>query len=255
MTLDKTWFHAAAPRPGVRLRLVCFHYAGGAAQMFNTWQRRIAPEIEVCAVQLPGRWSRLKEAPLRSVPAMAKAVADVFEPLLDRPYAVFGHSLGAAVGFELIHALAERGSRLPVHFFASARHAPHLPSAVPSLHRLPEAQFIAVLRDRYAALPREILEDPEMLPIFLNVLRADLEAIETYRYVPRAALSVPITAMGGTRDPAVAQAQLEAWADLTTAGFAVRMFDGDHFYLRPKEDEVIAALQKTLEPELIACCG
>jgi medium-chain acyl-[acyl-carrier-protein] hydrolase len=255
MSVDRKWFDVTSPRPGVRLRLFCFHHAGGAAQMFNTWQRKMVPDIEVCAVQMPGRWNRLKEAPLRSIALMVKTVAGAIEPLLDRPYAIFGHSLGAAVGFELIHALAEMGARLPVQFFASGRNAPHRPSAIGPLHQLPEAQFIEALRDSYAPLPQQILDDPDMGPIFLNVLRADLEAIETYRYTPKAAFSVPITAMGGRRDPAVSEAHLEAWGELTTSNFTLRMFEGDHFYVRPKENEVIDVIQRTLEPELLVCRG
>lgn len=253
MSTDSKWFHLINPRPRARLRLFCFHYAGGAAQMYNAWQKKMSPDIEVCAVQMPGRWTRLKEPPLRSIGRMADGVAEAIEPLLDRPYAIFGHSLGAAVGFEAIHALAERGAPLPVRFFASARNAPHCPSDIPPLHALPEERFIEVLRDSYGALPQEILDDPDMRPIFLDVLRADLEAIETYRYTRKAPFSVPITALGGRRDWAVEEAQLEAWGELTTGGSTLEIFDGDHFYIRPFEDEVIETIYKTLEPELLVC--
>jgi medium-chain acyl-[acyl-carrier-protein] hydrolase len=247
MSVDRKWFHVTSPRPGALLRLFCFHYAGGAAQMFKTWQQKIGSDIEVCAVQMPGRWSRIREAPLRSVAQMANAVAEVISPLLDRSYAIFGHSLGAAVGFELIHALAEKGARPPVRLFVSARNAPHRPGSIQPFHPLPDAQFIEALQDNYAALPREVLEDPDLGPIFLNVLRADLEAIETHRYTPRALFSVPITAMGGRRDQVISEAQLEAWGELTTGDHTLRMFDGDHFYIVPREDEAIGLIRKTLE--------
>jgi surfactin synthase thioesterase subunit len=253
MSADGKWFHVTHPRPGARLRLFCFHYAGGAAQMYNSWQRRFSPDVEVVAVQMPGRWTRLKEPLLRSVESMARSAAAAIEPLCDRPYAVFGHSLGAAVGFELIHTLAEMGAPPPVRFFASARNAPHRPSVIEPLHRLPDEEFIRVLRDNYGALPKEILDDPEMRPIFLNVLRADLEAIESYRPAPRAPFAAPITAMGGRRDFAVDETQLAAWSELTTGGFELAMFDGDHFYIRTEEASVIQAIEKALEPELLTC--
>lgn len=253
MSTENKWLHVINPRPRARMRLFCLHYAGGAAQMYNGWQRKTPADIEVCALQMPGRWSRFKEPPLLSVEAMARGAAEAIAPLLDRPYAIFGHSLGAAVGFEMIHALAENGAPCPVRLFVSARNAPHRPSAAPELHRLPEAQFIAVLRDHYGALPQEILDDPDMGPIFLRVLRADLEAIETYRYVRRAPIEVPITAMGGRSDSVADAAQLEAWGDLTTAGSSLQMFDGDHFFIRPREDEVLEMIGRSLEPELLLC--
>lgn len=223
------WVTCPQPRPDARLRLFCLPHAGGGASTYYPWTRRMPADIEVCPVQLPGRETRVKEEPLTQLPALVHEMAPALLPHLDRPFALFGHSMGALLGFELTRHLREKDIR-PVHLFASAHRAPHLPDREPPVHKLPEPEFLEELR-RLNGTPEEVLQDDELREIVVPVLRADFEVCETYTYQASEPLDCPITALGGLADDSVNRAELEAWGQHTRSSFSARMFPGDHFYL------------------------
>jgi surfactin synthase thioesterase subunit len=227
--LDLRWLRGLGNRAETaRLRIYTFHHAGGSASAY-LWRKFFPEEIEVCAVQLPGRETRFLEAPITRLFAVVDELAPVIESTVDLPFAFFGHSMGALVAFNLTRRLEEVGAPLPSRLFLSAHRAPHLPDRDP-IHGLPDDEFLARLGDtRLASL------DPELREIFLPIMRTDIAICETYRHEPAAALPVPITVYGGSADDRVDVAELYAWEPHTSAGFDVRVFPGGHFYQRGSE--------------------
>ena len=177
------------------------------------------------------------------MPALAAAI----EPELRRPYALFGHSMGALLAFELLRRLEQSGAPPPTHFFAASAPAPHLRRRRPPLHHLEDAALIASLRS-FDGLPEWVIEDPELLALFLPTLRADLEVCDTYRYDGARPLTCPITAGGGASDRSLPRVELAAWAALTSAQFTLRLFEGSHFFLAERRDAVLDAISATLAP-------
>ena len=176
-----TWFQCRKPNPRARLRLLCFPYAGGGVSVFRAWPDLLPAEIEVWAIQLPGHDGRLREPIPAELQTLALAAADGLGPALDTPFACFGHSMGALLAFEFARQLRHRGLAGPTQLFVSARRAPQLPRTDAPLHTLPEGPFIEMLRQRYNGIPAAILAEPELLQLFLPMLRADFKLIETYQ--------------------------------------------------------------------------
>jgi surfactin synthase thioesterase subunit len=247
-TLNAPWILRTAPRPRARARLFCFPHAGGGASAFRTWPGGLPSDVEVCAIQLPGRESRIRERPLESLPAMVEALVSALARELDRPFAFFGHSMGAVLAAEVARALAARGEPLPGHLVVSARRPPHLPGPEAPLHVLPDPEFVAELGRRYGGMPAEITQHADLMELLLPPLRADVRALEMHRPPARPPLSCPIAAFGGSDDRTVPREGLDAWRGETSAAFRVRVFQGGHFYLEPRRAEVLADLAATLAP-------
>lgn len=240
-----SWIFRANPRPDAELRLICFPYAGGSAHIFKGWDAFLPTEIEVCAVQLPGRGQRITEPPIDTLSRLTPQLADALLPYMDRPFAFFGHSMGALISFELVRTLRRQGAPLPRHLFVSARHAPHLPSARTPIHHLPDARFMAEL-EHYKGTPSAVLQNRELMELFLPALRADFTISERYAYVTEQPLAVPISALGGVQDELVTRASLAAWCEHTAGSFSSRLFPGDHFYLHSAQPLLLRALAQTL---------
>lgn len=239
------WFSIPQPNPRARVRLFCFPYAGGDAQIYRNWPRQL-PSAEVCAARLPGRGARIQEAAFRDLRSMVEAIASV-APYLDRPFAFFGHSMGALVAFELARLLHGRGLPGPAHLFVSGRRAPQLPADWPITYDLPDAEFVEYLRSLNGT-PAEVLDHPELLELMLPLLRADFCVAETYDYRPGPALDCPITAFGGAGDAEVSRAEVEAWAAQTSASFLARIMPGDHFFLNNPQTR--ALMLRVIDMEL-----
>jgi medium-chain acyl-[acyl-carrier-protein] hydrolase len=237
------WLSCLRPNPMARLRLLCLPYAGGGTQVFRGWEPSLPSEVEVLAVRLPGRENRLREAPYVDLHALADALLAGIPEILDRPYAIVGHSMGALLGFELVRRLRQAGARLPVHLIASGYRAPHQPYPLPAIRGLPRDAFLEGVR-RYNGIPASALESPELLDLMMPALRADFSVCETYRYSEGPPLACPISAYGGLADPDVQRGDLEAWGLHTTSGHVVRMFPGDHFFLQSCRDQFLEALTR-----------
>lgn len=235
--------------PQIRMRLFCFPYAGGRAAEYYPWRSAFPPQIEVVPVELPGRGRRLATPPLRRLTPLLSSLLPAIERWLDKPFALFGHSMGGIISLELAHLLRETPTSGPAHLLVSGCRAPHMRDKRPPTHDLSDDAFIQYLR-RLNGTPEEVFQTPELLDLLLPILRADLELYETYRYETetRAPLACPITVYGGRQDALVNQEQLAGWRGYTTGCFTRRIFTGGHFYFRTNKTALLTNMVQRLLP-------
>ena len=242
-SLSNTWIVRPRPKPDARLRLFCFPYAGAGPAVYRSWADELPAEVEVCSILLPGREARLREKPYVSMQPLVEGLLQGLGGLLEGGYAFYGHSLGALIAFELARALRRQGRPLPVHLFLSSRRAPHLPDERAPLHNLPDALFVAAVQRRYQGIPPVILQDAELLALFLPTLKADFAVLETYRYeTDSSVFEMPFSLYGGATDPTTPPEALEAWRGYTSGKFSVETYPGDHFFLQNNERSSSRAL-------------
>lgn len=234
----QSWVMYRKPRPQARLRLFCFPYAGGGASVYRTWADDLPAAVDVCAVQLPGRESRMSEPAYTSMDTLVAALIPALTPFFDLPFAFFGHSMGSLIAFELTRALRRQQRRQPLHLFASGHRAPQIPDEDAPIYDLPEDEFIQELRD-FNGTPEQVLQNAELMTLLLPVLRADFQTVGTYSYRPEPPLTCPISAFGGTQDQDVSQEQLGAWREQTTGEFSQRMYPGNHFFIHSVRDPLV----------------
>ena len=241
------WLVRAEPRDRASLTLVCFPYAGGGASVFRRWSEYLPAEVEVAAVQAPGREQRLLERAFRELNPLLREIVSQLAPALTQPFAFFGHSLGALLAYEVAHAL--RGHAEPRCLFVSGCRAPHLPPSRDPIHGLPDRSFINELR-RLGGTPGDVLDHDEMMQLLLPSLRADIAISETYVHRSRSRLTCPIVAFGGVDDPDVPPMALAGWRGHTLGTFTFQLFPGDHFFLHESRTELLGAMSEVLEPLL-----
>jgi len=235
--------------PDARLRLFCFPYAGGGASIYARWPELLPPGVELAAVQLPGRESRLAEKPYAEMGLLVEKLAEVLAPYLDLPFALFGHSNGGLMAFELARTLRAQGQPLPVHLIVSGRPAPQVVLTDPPIHALPHGEFMDALR-RFGGTPEEVLGNEEMMSLIEPLLRADFALGETYVFTPGSPLEIPVSAYGGATDDEVPLWQVEAWKEQAGSEFRFVTFPGGHFFLNDDRDRVLGELGRELRPHL-----
>lgn len=245
----RRWIAYRQPRPDARLRLFCFHYAGGGASIFRAWAGKLPQSIEVCPVQLPGRESRLAEPPMTRLTLLTEEVASAISPYLTLPFALFGHSMGAIIAFELARYLRRYARSTPSHLFISAHRAPQLPYRDPLSSTMPEDEIKENLR-RLNGTRQGVLANSELMDLMLPILRADLQLGETYRFTDEEPLASPISVLGGRQDAEISYDDLLAWQMHTCGAWSIRLFEGDHFFLHSAEDELLPLLARELAPYL-----
>ena len=235
------------PKTGAnsRLRLFCFPYAGGGASLFSSWSDRVPPMVEVVPLQLPGRENHLAEEPFDRIQPLIEALVQVLGPHLDLPFALFGHSMGALVSFELARELRRRGGPSPVHLFVSGARAPHLPNPDPSIRDLPDTEFLAEIDRRYGAA-EQLPDNAELRQLIIPVLRADFALCEEYRYQGDDPLDCPISAFGGLNDRKATRDELAAWSAQTGGSFSLRVFPGGHFFIQSSREPFLRVLSQQL---------
>jgi medium-chain acyl-[acyl-carrier-protein] hydrolase len=236
--------HARHERP--TLRLICFPYAGAGAAAFRNWAQSLPDEIDVLAIQPPGREGRFTEPFATDLRRMAASVVEALVPWLDVPFATFGHSLGTLLSFETVLELRRRSLRLPSHMVLSGRGAPHTRCGRSDYHLLSRERFIEELR-KMEGTPEEVLESEELMSLLLPMLRADFALNSTYTVGSEPPLPCPMTVYGGTTDVDARGAVLDEWQRYTTSAFAVHMFEGGHFFVNSARAQVLQSLKRDLD--------
>lgn len=231
------WFPYARTGRDVRPRLLCFPHAGGCASAYRSWSAMEG--VEVLAIQWPGREGRLGEVPFRRLGAMVDAAVQAARRFLEeRPYAVFGHSLGAKIAYEFCRKVASLGLPPPRRLFVAGCPAANLGDRSAPLHGLSDDKFLAAIAD-LGGSPPSVLEAADLMALLLPMLRADYTASETYLWRPGPRLVCPISALGGEDDADVSLEELAAWAALTDGKCETRLFPGGHFFVSSDATEVM----------------
>ena len=247
------WLRWPVRRPAADLRLVCFPHAGGGASAFWRWPRLLPPQVEVLAVQYPGRQDRFAEDYPETLTGMADPIAAELAALLDGqpgPVAFFGHSMGALVAFEVARRLPATGLPAPTRLVVSAHQAP----TSPHVHG-PDGdsdQAVLTYLRSLGGSGADLLEDPELRELTLPMVRNDLRLVRNYRYVDGPPLDCPITAVAGAQDRSCTPSQMRDWYRRTTRGFDLAVFPGDHFYLETSTGPLTTALIDRFELDGLA---
>lgn len=243
---SNNWFVCPGSQPEAELRLFLFPYAGGGPAAFSKWVSGFPNHIEAWIAHYPGRGSRHQDAPMKQITTLAERFSQAVRPLLDRPFAFFGHSLGGLIAFELTRQMRQQDLPQPQALFISACGAPHLPDSHPPIHGYPDFEFMKSLQE-LNGIPSELLRQPDVMQLLLPVLRADFEAVESYEYSrDESPLHVPILAFAGLNDPRVSRERIEGWAIHTDAGFRSCYFPGDHFFINTCREVVITCISEGL---------
>ncbi|MBN1401017.1 MAG: thioesterase [Anaerolineae bacterium] len=239
------WVRKINPDVLPRVRLFCFPYSGASAAIYHPWAQAMPAGIEVCPVELPGHGSRLAEPLYEQLSPLVEAALEALLPYLDVPFALFGHSLGALVSFELARSLQRQHGLAPACLFVSGHAAPQIPDPEPPIHTLPEEAFVEKLR-ALNGTPDEVLDHPELRALVLPILRADFTMCETYHYGDEPRLRCPIAAFAGLSDPYVTRDDLSAWREQTVSSFSMHLLPGDHFYLQREQRRLIEIMARKL---------
>ncbi|MFT7463792.1 MAG: medium-chain acyl-[acyl-carrier-protein] hydrolase [Pseudohongiellaceae bacterium] len=240
------WFPLVKEQPQAKVRLFCLPYAGAGASVFRPWQAALGESIEVLALQSPGRETRLRERPFDNMQGLVAAMHEALLPRLDeRPFAIFGHSVGALEAWELTRLLVEAGGPQPVHLFVGGARAPLCEPPEKLLYNLSRAELLVEL-GRLNGTPQAVLENDEVMDLFLPMIRADFTITDCYRREDAQPLPVPLTLFTGHDDPEVPEHKLAAWGAFGPAGFARHDLPGDHFFLHSEEQRLLAVISETL---------
>lgn len=239
------WFLRTKKRTDPEVRLFCFPYAGAGATVFATWGGVFPPEVEVVAVQPPGKGWRMGESPCSALPILADQIAEAILHENSGPIALFGHSMGSWLGLEVGRRLEQGGLR-PRCLFASGRQAPSVGHLLGPLSHLPDDAFVEAVGARYGGLPPEVMTNPEVREVFLPSLRADFKALETFRPQGGSPVHMPIVALCGEDDPFVTKDHLLPWGQETTGSFDMHLLVGGHFYFNENPMPLQAILARIL---------
>ena len=250
--VQNQWARRFHPAPQAPVRLLCFPHAGGSATYFFPVSRSLTPDIEVLAVQYPGRQDRRTEACVDDLRVLADMIVPEIMPWLDRPTAIFGHSMGAVLGFEVALRLRARGIT-PLALFASGRRAPST-FRDERVHLYSDAAFIADLK-RLAGTDPQMFDDHQVVQMILPALRGDYRAAETYRWRESPPLDCPIIALVGDRDPQVSIEEASRWSEHTTDEYALAVYPGGHFYLNVHAASVLNLIREQLSGRPLSLPG
>lgn len=227
-----------------RLRLFCLPYAGGSARVFDGWSAALPSAVDLHPLELPGRGMRFDEPPQHRLEPLVDDLLGLVLRRLDLPYAMFGHSLGGLLGYELCRRL-EADYDTPLHLFVSGIRAPDSLAGAAPASALPDDQLRAHVGSLNGT-PRELLDNAELMELMLPVLRADFTVADTYVHRPGPRLTCPVTAFGSPGDPEVALGQMRGWARATSGRFTMRVLPGDHFFLHTARPELLRLVAAAL---------
>lgn len=237
-----------------QIHLFCLPFAGKGASIYHNWYQDLPPEIAVHPIQLPGRENRLTEPLFTELPALITTLTEAIYPYLNRPFAFFGHSMGALISFELTRQIRRQYGLEPIHLFISGRLAPQRRRLNLPLHNLPQGVFIDKLRS-FNGTPEAVLQNPDLMNLLIPILRADLAICEKYTYYPEKPFNCPISSFGGLEDREAEVEDLQGWKEHTSSSFKLRMLPGDHFFLLSAKQLVLSSVMEDLATSMAKLNG
>jgi medium-chain acyl-[acyl-carrier-protein] hydrolase len=240
-----SWLIRPRPNPSARVRLACIPYAGGGTSIYRSWVPLLPPHVELCLAQLPGREARFNEPLVRSCAEVVDPLVAALAGLEDKPLALFGHSMGALVAFELAKRLEQTPGVNVLALFASGRRAPHVDPHIEPWHSLPDDKFLATVR-RLNGTPAEVFENAELMSLMMPILRADLAIDETHRLEPGPSLRCAVVALGGRNDSMASPSSVEAWREYAAGPFRAAFCDGGHFFVQHERGFVLREISAEL---------
>jgi medium-chain acyl-[acyl-carrier-protein] hydrolase len=236
------------PAAEPRARLFCFPHAGGTAATFRAWVGQAGPDLDICPVQYPGRERLIREPFPDSLRDLAELCATFMQPLLDRPFMLFGHSMGGLVAFEVARQLARTQGGHPVHLFIATCAPPDTQRAGARFASLPDDRFLE-RASRVFGIPAMLLDDPEMRDLLLPRLRADFGMFDRYRIEDQTPLDIPMSIFAGARDHLVPPSSAHGWHRWTRRGCREHVLDAGHFLVSDARDDILREVQSVLSAQ------
>lgn len=241
--MKNQWVVTPKPLPDAEVKLLCFPYAGGGVSIYHPWHRQLNNHVELNIVQLPGRGTHFSQSPIDDMDTLVAALLPKLSGLLQHNYVVYGHSLGSRVAFELVRQAMAKGFPPPLHFFASGSASPKAKRSENTIYQLPDEGFIQALKDMNGT-PPEILQNRQMMDLFMPTLRADFKLAEDYFCHKSFTIPTDVTVLSG-RDDRVSTEQLQRWGDFFKSSQIV-MCDGDHFFIDSHPQQVLDVVNAKL---------
>ncbi len=240
------WFKIYKTSPITKLRLFCFPYAGGSAQIFSKWAEYLPGFVDVIAIQSPGRGRRFSEKPIGCLKTKVQMLHQEILPYANEPYLFIGHSNGALLAYELARELQKSGHSNLKHIILSAKRAPHLPDIKEPIHDLPNKEFIKELKG-YNFTPDEVLENDELMELFLPMLRADFSLSDTHDFDREYSLDSNATLFWGNQDEDVPLNDVLAWKELITGETNLIEFNDGHFFISSQENLFLKEVNELID--------
>ena len=248
--LLKRWIFRWQNKESAKLRLLCFHYAGGGAHVFRDWLDRVPSTIEVCPIQLPGRMNRINETPFHDMNTLVDHLVEDLNQLFDEPFALLGYSFGALIAFELAQRLRILARPVPQHLFVAAARAPQTKPKIKVSDLSDEAILVAIAEHYSFAILKELgpelKTNNELRTRLLRALRADMILYENYTYSERPPLDLPISAFGGFADKVASPEEMKLWGTHTAGTFFSKGIEGGHFFIHSPEQSAEAFLNAVI---------
>ncbi len=243
------WFFCKNPKPQSSIRLFCFPFGGGGASVFHNWADAMGDEIEVRALQLPGRETRFSEPKEKDLSNLIKNIVQALETYRDKPFAIFGYSFGALLAFEACRELRRQDKKMPLHLFIAALQAPQTPGAYPPISELEDKEFIQKVEYLYEP-QGEAWSNLELRDFLLPVLRDDIALYESYVFREEAPLICPIDVFAGEQDRATPIALTQCWSEQTSSKMKHHVFIGGHFFIENAVNEIQSIVSNSLNQRL-----
>lgn len=229
-----------------QLKLLCLPYAGSSSAIFRDWVPALAPAISVVPIELPGRGARRSQPCFTTVEQAVNSLVKEVSPHFNGPYALFGHSMGALIAYELCRSIAKLGiSPLPTRLFVSGCPAPHTRITTREKSALPDNEFIEELR-QLKGTPSEILDDPQLMKILMPMLRSDFHLVETYKHASGPLVDCPVTVLAGSADVDMTHEAIDGWREVCARQLNTHVLPGDHFFLHSSKDLLLSKIRSDL---------
>lgn len=249
MKNDHDWYIEHKKNPDASIRLFCFHHSGGGASTYYPWRDYLSFHIEMISIQLPGRENRFTEPLNNNVQDIAFQLSEKFFIYKDKPFFVFGHSLGGLIAFEFIKAVNQLYSLYPRHMIVSAIKAPHLPLRRKNLSQLDNNTLKKELKI-YNGIDERILNDTDLLELFLPIIRNDFSIYENYSFLDVGPLPCDLLVLSGDQDQTVNQEEILAWSKYTTGKFEHMSFSGKHFFIKDHKEKLLEIINQIGESHI-----